>query len=212
MGAWIAIELLIPMGPPIQGPTYFDFPADAYLRHSALMVAGLLALGGFAILTAALLAAGERVLSMLGFAAITLATGFHLVVQALSATGLGRVLPTSGIPSHVAPRLHDFVLFVAFFPAECAFLATGFYAAASPQLGLRKTGSRALALVCFCAAGVFAVAAIATLVFHVPRRSPWSIGGVLGIPAIPYVLPYFMGVSLLRRAGEVGDVVKSKAA
>lgn len=211
--AWVVIGVLVPMGPPIQGPTYFDFPLDPYLRHSALIVAGLLAFGGLAVLTAALLKAGDRVLSMLGFAASIIFIINRIPQQALSATGLGRVIFTnSAMPADLGPRLVEFILFTDAIGLACGYLATGLYAAALPKLGLGKTGCRVLAGISFGAAALFVVAAIGGLVLHLPRNSPWMIGGALGIPGFQIMLPYFMGVMLLRRVGDAGDVVKSTGA
>ena len=168
---------------------------------------GLLAFGGFAVLTAALLEAGDRVLSMLGFAATIIFTVRHTAEQALSATGLARVLYTSSaMPAELGPRLRGFLFLTGAVGLACGGLATGLYATALPKLGLGKTGCRVIAAISFAAAAHIVVAWIAGVVFHVPMRS------VFGIPAIPFVLPYFMGVSLLRRVGDADDVLRSTAA
>ena len=204
LAAWTSIEILIPMGPPIQGQTYFDFPLDPYLRHTVLVVASLLAFGGFAILTAALLKVGVRVLSMLGFAGMIIFTVHHIAEQALAASGLARLLYTSSaITPDFQHGINNFLFVTSAFSLICGYMATGLYAVALPKLGLGNVKARVFAGISFFAVASLLVVGIASVVNNSRAFNPF------GIPAIPFLLPYFMGVTLLQRAGHPDDGLQS---
>lgn len=102
---------------------------------------------------AALVAAGDRMLSILGFAATIIFTVRHIAEQSLSATGLARILYAgSAMPAEIGLRLVNFLFLTQLVGLASGGVATGLYAIALPKLGLGKAGCRIIAAISFAAA------------------------------------------------------------
>jgi hypothetical protein len=173
------------------------------LRYLVLLAGSITVAGGFIILKETLDEAGERLYSTLGFAAAILAgaayinwTSFQLGAYVLMVHD-GQAPPAVIAMSNV----FDILLFIA---GVLTYLATAAFAASLGRIGwLSRRATRVyvflnlVALVCLAARG---------LSFPDPTESamPWYVrpGFVAGIPAVPWIMPFLLGVVLLRRAGD----------
>jgi hypothetical protein len=186
------------MGPPPTGDQFLATRLDQQFRYTALLIGALLALGGLTVLRSSLEQAGDRIWSSLGHTTMVLSTLLFAVVNAALQIGFEAVRQESSTgqePNWVEPFRNYFV-YLTISWAVLAYLSTAFYAAS-----LRKVGwmSNTVAWV-FIGASV-AAAGLAPF-FPLAPRPLGMPGFVLCIPAVPYFLTYWMGVNLVKRAGE----------
>lgn len=186
------------MGPPPAGDQFLATRLDQQFRYTALMIGVIVALGGLTVLRSSLDQAGDRVWSSLGHTTMLLSTLLFAVVNAALQIGFEAVRQESSTgrePNWVEPFRNYFV-YLTIFWAVLTYLGTAFYAAS-----LRKVGwmSNRVAWAFIGAS----VAAVAVVPFFPLAPGPLGMPGfVLCIPAVPYFMSYWMGVNLVRRAGE----------
>ena len=190
--------LWVGLGPPSQANA-----AENQMRYLVLIVMATAIAGGFVVLREALNEAGERFYATLGFAAIMLSGPLYLIWNTFEFGAAFGKEHAAEVPAAIVSLgdVFDLLLFVAGF---LTYLATVAFAASLGRvqwLGCRAT--RAFMIVTGVAL-LFLV--IRGLQFPDPRAlsTPWytSPGFVVGIPAVPFIMPFLFGVVLLRRAGE----------
>src|SRR5947199_5927326 len=177
--------------------------AENQMRYLVLIVMTTAIAGGFVVLREALNEAGERFYAPLGFAAIMLSGPLYLIWNTF-AFGVFFAKEHAGeVPQalHSLGDIFDVLLFVAGF---LTYLATAAFAASLGRVQwLGRRATRAFMIVSGIAL-LFLV--IRGLHYPDPRAlsTPWytSPGFVVGIPAVPFIMPFLFGVVLLRRAGE----------
>jgi hypothetical protein len=177
--------------------------AENQMRYLVLIVIATAVAGGFVVLREALSEAGERFYATVGFAAIMLSGPLYLIWNIFAfAAFLGKE-HTGEMPPVIVSLgdMLDLLLFVAGF---LTYLATAAFAASLGRVQL--LGRRATR--------VFIIVSSVALLFLMIRgvqypnakalSAPWytSPGFVVGIPAVPFIMPFLFGVVLLRRAGE----------
>ncbi len=181
------------------GPPAYATPPENYMRYLVLLSSSVSITVGFVLAQEALVVAGERLHSSLGFAASLLGGAAYLIWNCF-AVGVWLARVRDGQSSGLAPLGDplDVVLFVA---CVLTYLATASFALAFGRVGwLGRSGSRACA--------VIALAALALLVgrgIAFPElATAWYLrpAFIVGIPAIPWILPFLLGVVLLRKAGD----------
>jgi len=206
---WAVVAFLIGMGPP-----WWANEAENRMRFEALFIARILIPGGFVVLWATLREAGERFYSLLGFAATMLAGPlmlifgtFQLAFDALLAQA------SSGQPPEWLLPLNRQAGIVDDLEVILTYLATAAFAVALLRIGwLGRGTSRVFVGISLFAVLCLTVAAAVVLQFPPGRlrfetaslgvKIAFIPGFVFGIPAIPFIIPSLMGVTLLRRAGE----------
>lgn len=177
--------------------------AENMMRYVVLVAGAISVSVALVVLTEALRRAGETFLSTLGFAANMLAgaayvvwTSFQLGAYVTMAKG-GDVPPAITVMGAV----NDVLLFVA---CALTYAATAAFAAALGRLRWLGRGA-AGAYVGACGI-VMAFLMLRGLAFPDPGASaqPWYTqpGFIAGIPAMPWIMPFLLGVVLLRRAGD----------
>ncbi len=175
--------------------------AENQMRYLVLIVMATAIAGGFVVLREALSEAGERFYATLGFAAIMLSGPLYLIWNTF-AFGVFFAKEHAGeVPQalHSLGDIFDLLLFVAGF---LTYLATAAFAASLGRVQwLGRSATSAFIIVSFVAL-LFLV--IRGLKYPDPRATPWytSPGFIVGIPAVPFIMPFLLGVVLLRRAGE----------
>jgi hypothetical protein len=177
--------------------------AENQMRYLVLIVMASAIAGGFVVLREALSEAGERFYATLGFAAIMLSGPLYLIWNTF-AFGVFFAKEHAGeVPQalHSLGDTFDLLLFVAAF---LTYFATAAFAASLGRVQL--LGRRATR--------VFIIVSSVALLFLMIRgvqypnvkalSAPWytSPGFIVGIPAVPFIMPFLFGVVLLRRAGE----------
>jgi hypothetical protein len=177
--------------------------AENQMRYLVLIVMASAIAAGFVVLREALNEAGERFYATLGFAAIMLSGPLYLIWNTF-AFGVFFAKEHAGEVPQALRSLgdtFDLLLFVAGFLTYFATLA---FAASLGRVQLLGRGATRAFMIVNGIALLFLV--IRGLQYPDPRAlsTPWytSPGFVVGIPAVPFIMPFLFGVVLLRRAGE----------
>jgi hypothetical protein len=179
--------------------------AENKLRYLVLLINAVMVGAGLIVLKEALSVAGEHVRSTLGFAAITLAIAPSLVWGTAELYQLSAAVRADPSALPLMPlsmlAMADLLLSVG---GVLTYLATAAFAASLGRarwIG-RKT-SAAFVIVSLLAAAFLAASG---LLFPDPTDAfaTWYEipGFILGIPAIPWIMPVIFGVILLKRAGD----------
>lgn len=172
------------------------------MRYAVLLAGSIGVTVGFVLLKEALTASGERLFSTLALATSLLSgaayvgwTSFQLGDFAL------RLASGSASPAVVSMNnVFDALLFAA---SALAYAATAAFAHALARAGwLGRKASRAYVALNLLALALLMLRGVS---FPTPGGdpAPWYTrpGFIVGIPAVPWFMPYFLGVLLLRRAG-----------
>jgi hypothetical protein len=202
IACWASAAIAVNMGAPPHGAAWVATSADQHLRYVALLLAGLLAWAGFSLLTARLRDAGERRFSVLGLSAVTISSAlFTLFTLSALATFDMRAaqLASSGNAPEWWPLLAALIYaWIALF-AVLSYLAASLYALALGIVGLLGKLGRLLFVV--VGTGAAALVLIAVTISGGSVTFGQGLGAFL-IPAVPFILPYLIGVNLVRRAGD----------
>src|SRR5438876_4834374 len=175
--------------------------AENQMRYLALIVMTTAIAGGFVVLREALNEAGERFYATLGFAAIMLSSPLYLIWNTFAFGAFYGKEHAGAVPAAIVSLrdTFDVLLFVAGF---LTYLATASFASSLGRvqwLGRRATW--AFIIVTFVALLFLMIRGVK---YPKGRVTPWytSPGFIVGIPAVPFIMPFLFGVVLLRRAGE----------
>jgi hypothetical protein len=185
------------------GPPWDATPSENVMRYLVLVISSIAVSGGFVVLKDALNQAGERLYSTLGFAAAMLAGAAYLIWMAF-VLGVHVVEVRDGRVPPAIVSLND--VFDVLLDVACAltYLATAAFAASFGKTRwLGRGASRSYVVVSLIALMFLLMRGIS---FPDPAAlsTPWYTrpGFVAGIPAIPFIMPFLLGVVLLRRAGD----------
>ena len=185
------------------GPPWQANPAENQMRYLVLIVMATAIAGGFVALREALSEAGERFYATLGFVAIMLSSPLYLIWNSFEFAAYFGKEHSGEVPTAIVSLsdMGDLLLFVAGF---LTYLATVAFAASLGRVQwLGRKATREFVIV-NAVALLFLV--IRGLQFPNPRAlsTPWyiNLGFVVGIPAVPFIMPYLLGAVLLRRAGD----------
>jgi hypothetical protein len=185
------------------GPPWVATPAENQMRYLVLIVMGSAVAIGFVVLREALTQAGERFFSTLGFAAMILAGPLYLtwntfVFGAYFAKAHAWQLPPAFFSLQIGL---DILLLLG---CALTYVATAAFAA---SLGRTEWLGRKATLAYI----ILNFVALFSLVISVSKypdpavlSAPWYVmpGVFLHVPAVPLIMPFFLGVVLLRRAGD----------
>jgi len=185
------------------GPPWIATPAENLMRYVVLLASSLCVSAGFIVLKDALSEAGERIYSTLGFAAAIFGGSAYLVWVTAELGAHVAEVRDGQMPTAIV-SLGDVFGIVLFVAGVLTYLATAAFAGSFGRVRwLGRGGSRAyvganlIALLCLVMRGMS---------FPNPAAlsTPWYTrpGFIAGIPAIPYIMPFLLGVVVLRRAGE----------
>ena len=184
------------------GPPWVATAAQNQMRYLVLILMAVSAAGGFVMLREVLSEAGERFYSTLGFAAVILAGPIYVVWDSF-VFGAYSTLEHGG---EIAPAILSFRAFqgiLLYVAGALTYFAAAAFAASLARIDLlgRKASLAYIIL------NVIALSLIMILIMEHPDPSAESQawytipGFILGIPALPLIMPYLLGVVLLRRAG-----------
>ena len=178
-------------------------PAENQMRYLVLIVMATAIAGGFVVLREALSQAGERFYATLGFAAIMLSGPLYLIWNTFAFGVFFAKEHTGEIPQALRSLddIFDVLLFLAGF---LTYLATVAFAASLGRVQWLGGGATRAFMIVSGVALLFLV--VRGLHYPDPRATPWytSPGFIVGIPAVPFIIPFLFGVVLLRRAGLEG--------
>ncbi len=197
----ILVSMFFGLGPPpdtSQG--WVDTAIEQQVRYSMLVMAGICIVIGFALLKEFLKNESENFYSLLGFIAIIIAIPIFILDMLFWGFYLPELFKIM-VASH-AEKLPDW-----FQPIRALFgllsvveVALTYMAIAAFSVSLRKVG-----LLRISSTRIYLV--ISLFAFLIIVLSPFipeiltEAGFAVSIPAIPFLMPYYMGVILLRKVG-----------
>jgi len=189
--------LWVGIGAPFQAT-----PAENHMRFLVLLANSIVVAGAFVALKEALSDAGERFYSTLGFAASIPAGMAYLVCISMSVASSVAGLPDKQASS--AGFLRELYSVLEFVACALTYIATAAFAASLGQARWLGRGSaRAYITASFVLLLLLVMRGVSFPVLSTDT-APWYTrpGVIAGIPAIPWIMPFLLGVALLRRAGD----------
>lgn len=195
---WLLFSIFAGMGPPpatLQG--WVETAAEQQIRYTILIAGGILLALGAALLKVKLQAAGENLYSAMASTAINLALPLFIINMAFWGyylTDAFRVFMQLGVTKR--PDLHGPLksLFYVISIAEVLlmYLGTVFFAV---SLKVAKFFNPVACRYYI----IFGLAGIILVILPPSWPEPFGTAGYLvAIPAIPFIMPYLIGVHLLR--------------
>ncbi|MBI4718361.1 MAG: hypothetical protein HY763_11190 [Planctomycetes bacterium] len=185
------------------GPPWVATPTENRMRYLVLLASAMAVSVAFVVLKEALNEIGERIYSALGVAANIFAGTAYMIWLTIHLAVFAAKVRDGHVPPEIIPLINmsDTLLFVA---CVLTYLTTAGFAVSMGRAGwLRRGVARAYVIASLVA---FLLIAIRGLSFPDPTAgsTPWYThpGFIAGIPAAPWIMPYLLGVVLLRRAGE----------
>ncbi|MES1218430.1 MAG: hypothetical protein ABUT20_23185 [Bacteroidota bacterium] len=198
---WILISMFAGLGPPPETPAgWVDSSTEQQVRYFVLVIAGVFIAYGFVGLRSLLKNKGDDFYSLVGTASILIAIPLFLINMlfwGFYLTELFRIEVLSGAKNHPdwftpVGKLFDLVSVVE---VALTYIATMVFAISLKKAKLFTPTPCliyiSISLLAFCIV-------ILSAFFSEPFVTA---GYAVSIPAIPFVMPYLMGVNLLRRAG-----------
>lgn len=183
------------------GPPWLASPAENQIRYLVLVTNAAAVVGGCISLKEALSIVGERLYSTLGFTGMILAGPFYMVGEAIL-LALFSALDRTGKVPEIFYSLSEFQDILLFFGGALTYSSAAVFSISLHKAGwLGRRASRAFAF--------FSVVALVCLVtrglqFPDPEAQsmPWYTipGFIVGVPAVPFIIPYFLGVVSLRQS------------
>ena len=185
------------------GPPWVATPAENQMRYLVLTAMSIAIVVGFVVLREALGEAHKKSHPNVGFATILLAGPLYLIFDAFG-FGISTVKLRAG---ETPPAFHDLnaaIDMILFLAGALTYIATAAFAVSLGQAGwIRRGAARAFTIINLLA---LVLLVIRGLHFPDPKAlsTPWytSPGFIVGIPAVPFIIPFLFGVVLLRRAGD----------
>jgi hypothetical protein len=178
-------------------------PPENQMRYAVLLIGAIAVTIAFVILKEALNDLGERFYSTLGFATNMLAGAAYLIWLSFQLGLYTAKVTNNQVPPEIAflGNVFDTLLFVA---SSLTYLATAALAASLGQIGwLRRRASIVYVIINFIAL-LFLI--LRGLSFPDPTvlETPWymNVGFTVGIPAVPWIMPFLLGVGMLKKKME----------
>jgi hypothetical protein len=175
--------------------------AENQMRYLVLIVMATAIAGGFVVLREALSEAGERFYATLGFAAIMLSGPLYLIWNIFAFAAFFGKEHAGEMPAAIV-SLRDMMDLLLFVAGSLTYLATAAFAASLGRVQWLGRGAARAFMIVNGVALLFLV--IRGVQYPDGRATPWytNPGFVVGIPAVPFIMPFLFGVVLLRRAGD----------
>jgi hypothetical protein len=198
---WLFLSVFFGMGPP--PGTIAEWVAAAteqQARYVILIACGVMVTAGLALLREQLNKAGEGFYSMLGITAVLIAAPLFIINMAFWGSFLTQAFRFFvAVPG--APRpdwyntLKELLYMIGLVEVAFIYLATAAFAASLRKAGwFRPVPCRLYIL----------FSLLGCILNCLPPSVPGPLGFIayfVSIPAIPFVMPYLMGLNLLKRTG-----------
>ena len=194
------------------GPPWVATPPENQMRYLVLAAMTIAIVVGFVVLREALSQADKTVRSSVGFAAILLAGPLYLIFDAFG-FGFATAKLHGGETPSAFRDLDEVISTILFLAGALTYLAAAAFAVSLGQAGwIRRGAARVFTIISLIA---LLLLVIRGLHFPDPKAlsTPWytNPGFIVGIPAVPFIIPFLFGVVLLRRAGESDSGLASRS-
>ncbi|TSJ43852.1 hypothetical protein FO440_06600 [Mucilaginibacter corticis] len=192
--------------PPFESPKNWVASATEQLtRYYFLLAMGVLIAFGYAILREKLKNTAGNIYALIGFIAIQIAIPIFLIDMSFWGfylTKLYRIIAASSTqktPEWVLPLRNQF-FYINMMVAALVYLATAAFTMSMKKAGWFKPA----------ACNIYILISLLFFLLDVlPPTLPEpfaTLNFVVSIPAIPFMLPYFIGINLLRKVDDSADV------
>lgn len=199
---WMFISVFGGMGAPPFGnpPLWMATSTEQEVRYIILIVAGVLYAFGFAVLREKLKKTKGYFYSQLGIIAIQIAIPLFLIDMTFLSyyvKELYRIMATSSLekrPEWASPVANQFHYF-PIIASSLIYIATAAFAASLKAAGWINPGACNIYIV---------ISLLGVLISVLPSSLPEpfvTANFIVTIPAIPFMMPYLIGINLLRRTG-----------
>ncbi len=198
---WILISMFAGLGPPPHIATEWTATAtEQQVRYFMLVISGVFIAFGFVALRDRLKTKGENFYSLLGLTAILIAIpmfiinmlywGFYLTeLFKLQTSANATNFPDWFLPTN---RLFELI--------SVTEVALTYFATFAIALSMRKVGWLSKTSSFFYI--LFSLLAFAVIILAAFLTETFKAGLAVSIPAFPFLMPYFIGVKLLRQVGK----------
>ena len=197
---YLLISMFFGLGPPPETANGWAATAtEQQIRFIMLIVAGLFVLFGFAILREKLKITGGSFYSAIGFTAMTVAIPLfvvNMIFWSAYLPELFKIMTASGLekgPEWFHPIREEFNL-LTIVEVAITYFAVAAFAASFRAAGWFSKISSLIYIVINLVAFFITVLPFSNQLLPIPFF-------IVTIPAIPFLMPYFMGINLLRRVG-----------
>jgi hypothetical protein len=197
---WILFSIFFGMGPPPDTPAgWVNTAAEQQIRYCILIFGGVIIAFGFGILREKLINTPGYLYSVIGFISLMIAIPLFIVNMTFWGgylVELFRIIVASSSekkPDWFVPVRGQFEM-IRMVEVALIYLAAASFAASLKSAGwLRKTPSRIYIIIsCVC-----------LFIALLPVSEPFTIAVyAVSIPAVPFFIPYLIGINLMRRAGD----------
>jgi hypothetical protein len=187
------------------GPPWEATPPENQMRYLVLAAMTIAIVVGFTVLRETLGDVDKKFRPSVGFATVLLAGPLYLIFNAF---GLG--VATARLHGGEIPAtfhdLNEVINMILFLAGALTYIAAAAFAISLGQAKwIGRGAARAFTIISLVA---LLLLVIRGLHFPDPHAlsTPWytNPGFIVGIPAVPFIIPFLFGVVLLRRAGESG--------
>ncbi len=198
----ILVSMFFGLGPPPETPEgWVASSAEQQVRYSMLTTAGIFIVFGFALLKEKLKNDGENYYSLLGSIAITIAIPLFILDMlfwGFSLTESFKILVatnTDKMPEWFKPVRQIFTM-ISVVEVALTYLATAFFSVSLNLTGKLSKTSKNIYV-------VLSLFAFLIIILSSFLPEPFGTAGfAVSIPAIPFFMPYFIGINLLKREGD----------
>jgi len=199
---WILVSIFFGFGPPPEKATEWVATAtEQQIRYSILIAAGVFIVLGFAVLRQVLKSGKGDFYSNIGFTAMLIAIPLfiiNMIFWGFFLTESFRILVTAGsdkMPEWFSPIRKQFGM-ISVVEVALTYLATAAFGLALKLAGwFNKTACWAYILISLFAFFIIILSACCSEPFI-------TAGFAVSIPAIPFIMPYLIGINLLRHAAK----------
>lgn len=196
---WILVSIFFGFGPPPEtAAAWTASAAEQQIRYSILVAAGISAALGFAALREKLKQAEGSFFAMIGFTAVIIAIPLfisNMIFWGFFLTESFKLSVAAGLekmPEWFAPARKLFGL-ISVVEVALTYLATALFAQALYVSGWFSKTSAGIYI-------IISLSAFIIVILSACCPEPFVTAGfAVSIPAIPFIMPYFMGINLLMR-------------
>ena len=198
---WVLFSVFFGMGPPpITALGWVSTAVEQQVRYALLLIGGVVATLGFGGLKEQLKDAGERFYSQIGLTAMLIAAPIFILNMTfwgsylVEAFKIFAALDPTKRPEWYLPIRAQFGLISAV-EVSLIYAATAAFAASLKTVGWFKPAACRIYIL---------VSSLGFLLTVLPSTLPEpfaTAGYLVSIPAIPFIMPYLIGINLLRLVG-----------